>query len=116
MKRNVDLTKNRFFSNNNSINDVNILDSHISKKCKFPWDFCFKDDDFCDLDQRLNAVVITGNKATRQKINYYRQMNSLDYCDCCGKRMNLKPWNKEVGVCHKCYDSYLKSKDKCRWR
>lgn len=114
MKRNVDLTRNRFFrSNNNSINNANILDS-VTKK--FPWDVCFKDDGFDDLDQRTNSTIITGNKTTRQKVNYYKQINNLNYCDCCGQVMNLKPWDKEIGICHKCNDSYLKSKDKCKWR
>lgn len=39
-----------------------------------------------------------------------------NYCDCCGKRMNLKPWDKELGVCHKCWDKHLNKDDKCKWR
>ena len=43
-------------------------------------------------------------------------MDSLDYCDCCGKRMNLKPWNWELGICHQCSGYYQKQEDKCKWR
>lgn len=117
MKRNIDLTENRFFSNNNWFNGVLTLGLVTGEK--FPWNAFLKeiksDDDF-DLEHQRNAIIVVGNKETRAKVKFYREMDSSDYCDCCGKRMNLKPWDIEIGVCHKCNNYYLKDKDKCKWR
>ena len=86
---------------------------------KFPWNAYIKeiksDDDF-DMDHQRKAIIAVGDKTTRAKVKEYRQMDSLDYCDCCGTRMNLKPWDREIGVCHKCNDYYQKQEDKCKWR
>ena len=117
MKRNVDLTENRFFSNNNSFNGILIPGLIASKK--FPWSaFVEKietDEDF-KLKNQIDAIIVVGDKKTRAKTKFYREMDSLDYCDCCGKRMNLIPWDKEIGVCHQCHNYYLEDKDKCKWR
>ena len=111
MKRNVDLTENRLFSNN-------ILFSLIIGE-KFPWNTSLEeirsDDDF-DLDHQEKAIIAVGNKSARAKERFYREMDSPDYCDCCGKRMNLKPWDMEIGICHKCYNYYQEEKDRCKWR
>lgn len=121
MKRNVDLTENRFFSSNNWFNDIamGMLTLGIVTKEKFPWNAHLQqirsDDDF-DMDYQRKAIITVGNKAMRAKVKEYRQMDSLDYCDCCGKRMNLKPWDKEIGVCRKCNDYYQEQEDKCKWR
>lgn len=121
MKRNVDLTENRFFSSNNWFNDVaiGVLTLGMITGEKFPWNAYIKeiksDDDF-DMDHQRKAIIAVGDKTTRAKVKEYRQMDSLDYCDCCGTRMNLKPWDREIGVCHKCNDYYQKQKDKCKWR
>ena len=121
MKRNVDLTENRFFSSNNWFNDIamGMLTLGIITKEKFPWNAHLQqirsDDDF-DMDHQRKAIIAVGNKAMRAKVKEYRQMDSLDYCDCCGKRMNLKPWDREIGVCRKCNDYYQEQEDKCKWR
>lgn len=120
MKRNVDLTENRFFSSNNPFNDISIgvLTAGIVTGEKFPWNAYIEiidpDNDLYTNQQK--TIIIVGNKKTRAKIKEYRQMDSLDYCDCCGKRMNLKPWDLEIGVCHQCNDHYTKQEDKCKWR
>lgn len=121
MKKNVDLTENRFFSSNNWFADIDmgVLPLGVITKEKFPWkthlEQIHSDDDF-DIDHQQKAVIAVGNKKTRSEAKEYRQMCSLDYCDCCGKRMNLKPWDCEIGICHKCNDYYKKQKDKCKWR
>ena len=115
MKRNVDLTENRFFSNSSQL--VSRLFSDITGK--FPWNFDFlkiKSEDDLDLGHQRKSIIALGDKATRAKIKEYRKMDSLDYCDCCGARMNLKPWDRELGVCHKCNEYYEKSFDRCKWR
>lgn len=121
MKRNVDLTENRFFSSNNRFNDISIgvLTLGIITGEKFPWNAHIREiktDDDLDLDHQRKSIIAVGNKKTRVKVKKYRQMDSLDYCDCCGIRMNLKPWDKEIGVCHKCDEYYQKQEDKCKWR
>lgn len=121
MKRNVDLTENRFFSRNNWFNDISIgvLTLGIITGEKLPWNAYIKEiksDDDLNMDHQRKAIIAVGDKATRSKVKEYRQMDSLDYCDCCGARMNLKPWDREIGVCHKCNDHYQKQEDKCKWR
>ena len=121
MKRNVDLTENRFFSSDNWFADITmgVLTLGIITKEKFPWNARLqqiRSDDDLDLDHQRKAIIAVGNKAMRAKVKEYRQMDSLDYCDCCGTRMNLKPWDREIGVCHKCNDYYQKQEDKCKWR
>lgn len=89
MKNNVDLTENMIFSRNASVSYDNDL---------------------------THSIIITGNREERKNINFYRQIDNENYCDCCGQRMNLKPWIKEIGICHQCDAHYLKQKDKCLWR
>lgn len=117
MKRNVDLTSNRFFSNNNRFNGVLTLGLVTGEK--FPWNAFVErvmSDDDLDTDHQRKAIIAVGNKVTRAKVKFYREMDSEDYCDCCGVRMNLKPWDRELGVCHKCERYYLKEQDRCKWR
>ena len=120
MKRNIDLTENRFFSSTTWFNDIamGVLTLGILTGEKFPWNAHLEQihsDDDLDMDHQRKAIIAVGNKKTRAKVKEYRQMDSLDYCDCCGKRMNLKPWDLEIGICHQCNDYYTKE-DKCKWR
>lgn len=121
MKRNVDLTEDRFFSSNNWFNDIaiGVLTLAMITSEKFPWNAQVieinSDNDF-DMEHQRKAIIAVGNKATRAKVKEVRQMGSLDYCDRCGSRMNLKPWDREIGICHKCNNYYQKQKDKCKWR
>lgn len=121
MKRNVDLTWNRFFSSNNWLNDsaIGVLTFSGITVEKFPWNAYIKEiksNDEFDLEHQRKSIIAVGNKAMRAKVKKYRQMNSFDYCDCCGVRMNLKPWDGEIGICHKCNNYYEKDVDKCKWR
>ncbi len=115
MKRNVDLTENSFFSNNNLLNGI-ITIGHITNE-KFPWDISFEaitSDE--DMVGQSNAIIITGNKTTRAKKKYYSEMYNPNVCDCCGRIMNILPWYNEIGICHKCDSFYKAKKDKCKWR
>ena len=116
MKENVDLTENRLFSND-WLGDI--LTFNLITVNKFPWNASIKEirtNDDLDLDHQKNAIITVGNKKTRAKVKFYREMDSSDYCDCCGKRMNTKPWNKEIGTCHNCDNIFFKDEDKCIWR
>lgn len=123
MKNNVDLTENRLFSRNNFFEDMalGVLTLSMLTGGKFPWDIgTFKqiqsDDEF-DLRHQKKSLIALGDKKQRAEVAEYRKMDSLDYCDCCGTRMNLKPWDIELGVCHKCNDYYEKQdKVRCPWK
>ena len=119
MKENIDLTESMIFSRGNW--QFDILGSMINKlmlnEYRFPWNIkTIKSEDDLDLGHQRKSVIVLGDKATRAKIKECRQMDSLDYCDCCGARMNLKPWDRELGVCHKCNEYYGKSFGRCKWR
>lgn len=123
MKRNVDLTQNRIFSNNFGNMTVNAIlnGRRIIINGVYPWDYSniiteVNSDDELDMDHQKRSIIALGDKAMRSRIKEFRQMDSLNYCDCCGIRMNLKPWDREYGVCHRCNSYYLKDDDKCKWR
>lgn len=121
MKRNIDLTENRMFSSDNWFTDMSIgvLTLGLITGEKFPWNAhipTIHSDDELDLDHQQKSIIALGDKAMRARIKEYRQMYSDNYCDCCGIRMNLKPWDREIGICHRCNLSYKKDDDKCKWR
>lgn len=123
MKDNVDLTENQIFSRKSPFEDMalGVLTLRIITGSKFPWDIGdfrqIRSDDEFDIEHQRVSLIALGDKKKRAEIAEYRKMDSLDYCDCCGARMNLKPWHMEMGVCHKCNEYYEgKGKDKCLWR
>lgn len=122
MKNNVDLTENQLFSRSNFFQDIalGVLTLGIITGSKFPWDLKdfrqIKSDDEFDLDHQRKSLIAVGDKKQRAEVAEFRKMDSLNYCDCCGARMNLKPWDREMGVCHKCNEYYEKQdKQKIPW-
>ena len=116
MNSNIDLTENRFFS---SSPFRSILSLFKITGEKYPWNIQtlgIKSDDDLDLEHQRKSIIAVGNKATRAQIKEFRKMDSPNYCDCCGKRMNLKPWDKEIGICHSCEERYEKKSEKGKWR
>lgn len=116
MKRNIDLTESRIFSN-----DIfrQFLKTEVARRfLGKPWEHrkivVINSED--DLEHQKESIIALGNKTKRAEIRGYREMDSLDYCDCCGARMNLHPWDREIGVCHKCDYEMNKYNDKCLWR
>lgn len=109
MKDNVDLTLDRTFSRRRRFSpDIRI------RLTKIPW---YTDND--NIDARISyatSLILVGNKHQRESQRHFKRMDSSDYCDCCGGRMNLHPWDKELGVCHKCESKMDVSKNKCPWR
>lgn len=123
MKNNVDLTENRLFSRNNFFQDMalGVLTLSMLTGSNFPWDTGtfrqIQSDDEFDLDHQKISLIALGNKKQRAEVAEYRKMDSENYCDCCGARMNLKPWHIEYGTCQKCTDYYAKQdKVKCPWK
>lgn len=41
---------------------------------------------------------------------------SSQYCDCCGKKINIKPWKFEIRICDECNNDFINKQDKCIWR
>lgn len=115
MKNNVDLTENQLFSRGNFFQDMalGVLTLSILTGSKFPWG----SDDGFDLDHQKKSLIALGDKKQRAEIAEYRKMDNVNYCDCCGARMNLKPWDREIGICRKRDDYYAKKdKGKCPWK
>lgn len=116
MKRNVDLTENRIFSGGNFFGALGVSTSPTIKS-EYPWIAHLKGiTDDLYLKCQKDSIIAIGTKNNRLEIKYLCQMDSLNYCDCCGVRMNLKPWEREIGVCHKCNSYYKKDQNKCLWR
>lgn len=117
MKNNVDLTENQLFSRGNFFQDMalGVLTLGMITGSKFPWDLKdfrqIKSDDEFDLDHQRKSLIAVGDKKQRAEVAEFRKMDSLNYCDCCGARMNLKPWDREIGTCRKC-DEYYEKQDK----
>lgn len=117
MKNNVDLTENQLFSRSNFFQDMalGVLTLATLAGSKFPWDLKgfrqIKSDDEFDLDHQRKSLIAVGNKKQRAEVAEFRKMDSANYCDCCGARMNLKPWDREVGICRKC-DDYYENQDR----
>lgn len=123
MKKNVDLTENQIFSRNNLFADMalGVLQLSTLARSKFPWDLKdfrkMRSSDEFDLEHQIKSLIDVGDKKQRSEVAEFRKMDSLDYCDCCGSRMNLKPWDREIGICRKCNEHY-ENYDKARfpWR
>lgn len=118
MKSEIDLTENRIFSGNRrtSQNDL-LIDSLFSKS---PWNRYMKlvelDDDL-DSEYRTEPIIATGNKKERARIDSCREAIDGNHCDCCGAKLNIKPWNREFGLCRKCNEYYEKLDwNRCLWR
>lgn len=120
MKNNVDLTENQIFSRNNFFEDIalGVLILPIISRAKIPWDLKdfrhIRPDDELDSEHQRKSLIAVGDKKQRAEVAEFRKMDSIDYCDCCGARMNLNPWDREIGVCRKCNDYYEK-KDKVKF-
>lgn len=114
MKATVDLTANRMFRNEQRVVDT-ILKSCLDKVgTKCPWNVAiFKHPTHVET----KSLIFVGNKQHRQDLLYLYQMDSPDYCDCCGVHMNRVPWRKEYGICRTCHADYLtRNYDKVLWR
>ena len=83
----------------------------------YPWNVYHRY--FGDMDKQRKAIIATGNKVERAEVKLLRQMDNGNYCERCGKQINLKPWNKRIGLCEKCDEALMHENttfDKCKWR
>ena len=115
MKPNIDLTENQIFSR---INFDSIVNTISIKYFRIPWNIGsdYSGDEY-DLSHQKKSLIALGDRKQREEVKLYRKMDSGNYCECCGKRINLTPWNKEIGLCKKCDKSMeYDFNDKCPWR
>lgn len=100
MKHNIDLTENFDFNRHSG----GRLVPYIAEKVfsKIPWKFS-KSDEFWSDEQPL---IVCGTGNFRKQFNQYSDLNSGDFCDCCGSPFRI-PWRFEIGVCKTCHDYYI---------
>lgn len=118
MKPNVDLTLNRMFRDNNlSLKEI------VTQIRHFPWSdnrfslIRINTEDELDMNHQRKSVIALGDKKMRAEIKELRNMDSGNYCDCCGAKLDTKPWDKPIGLCHRCEQyEYDEWHDKCPWR
>lgn len=112
MKSNIDLTENRMFRSNKTIQEwhLNLTIAGGTSHNRFPWVLDTNE----DLVKQRDSIIATGNKSERARIQEYRKIESRNYCDCCGDRLNIFPWDNEIGLCRKCNDFY-KFEDRKIW-
>lgn len=110
MKNNVDLTLNNMFSFETE--REYIIFSKLKSLKRHLWDF-----ERLELSsERESDLVITGNKREREKWREIMRAISSQYCDCCGKKINIKPWKFEIRICNECNNDFINKQDKCIWR
>lgn len=50
-------------------------------------------------------------------VNIRGDMDSMNFCDRCGERLNVIPWDRQIGLCKRCGEEFEKEfDDKCKWR
>lgn len=109
MKKTVDLTENRQFSN-----EFGILFSLID--LKFPWQATEEIVECKDTDlETLEELFLTGSATERDKKRYIGQLYSSCYCDRCGKLLQGTSWRRTYGLCSKCY-SIVEEQCSKHWR
>lgn len=110
MKNNVDLTLNNMFSS--GVNEDVPLSFKLQSLKRHLWDF-----ERLELSsERESDLIIIGNKREREKWREIMRAISSQYCDCCGKKINIKPWKFEIRICNECNNDFINKQDKCIWR
>lgn len=93
MKKNVDLTENKIFSN---WNKRTVILGPFNSIPKFPWHQAE------NINTRDNQLVLTGYV---KDIKYKKEISSYinrDKCERCGKPFTSCPWNFYYGLCKQC--------------
>ena len=56
-------------------------------------------------NQAAEELIITGTRHRRHLMQLEADINSGDYCDCCGVSLMKKPWARQYGLCIACSNS-----------
>lgn len=109
MKRTVDLTENRQFSD-----ELGTMFSFL--KLKFPWQATEEIVECKDTDlETLEELFLTGSSTERDKKRYIEKLYSSSYCDRCGKSLQNMAWRRTFGLCSECY-SIVEEQCNKHWR
>lgn len=114
MKRNVDLTAGRIFSQ-----DIRVIpDLLLHGLFNFhPWDYehirVVHSD--ADLISNRSGFVLCGNATQRQAQRFNKSLDSGEICECCGTDLTKKPWAKRYCLCQQCNERLKKDLEKS-WR
>ena len=107
MKTNVDLTRNRDFSNNSNI-VLNSVVSLLKENKRIPWswkeDTILVTSDAQFESQELFMIGTTKRIKTRKQ---YKALINNDICDCCGTSINRYSWFTSLSkktLCTMCED------------
>ena len=117
MKRNVDLTQNRLFSQDS--NQIGIgefrrrvlsgpqsgianLIEFIGKRHMWDYDNAIWTEMHDGFEENTNPLVMCGNASQRRVQRRRESWDSGELCDCCGADLTLKPWEKQYCLCRKC--------------
>lgn len=103
MRDNIDLTSNRMFR------DSVHLNINLRQHREFPWSLEhvfiptqeYSDTDVSIIPLRKQSIIL-GNKRQRAYHNMLIEMDSQNYCDCCGGTLIAIPWNRTYGLCGRC--------------
>lgn len=106
MRRNIDLTDNMMFSRPHvDIRGINLrlLEKNLGRKLRLwnPNDWVSDDNKDSMIDRQAQLFPL-GDRAEREFIKECKEMDSMDYCDCCGASLVMHPWDRQIGLCKRC--------------
>lgn len=110
MRDNIDLTANRMFQSHRRV----VMPGWVSTVLgKYPWNkpplMLASDLDNDILHGRNIPLIVLGNKSDRHSTTTIMQIDSGEYCDCCGAYLNAIPWDRTYGLCRKCMEDMRKN-------
>lgn len=119
MKPNVDLTIDRKFRNRNATSPVrrmsllkSLLKAYSNER--FPW--AINVSRISSTLIKTNALLYTGNKKERLHKKENFEYENGTFCDCCGVRLDKKPWKKGLYLlCAECDLSLNKGHQRTYW-
>lgn len=109
MKKNVDLTENKIFSN---WNKRTFILGPIDSISKFPWSFTNKNNDEHINEKTLFFTGYVKDIKFRKSLITYMEGSC---CDRCGKSLYKGPWNFHYRLCYEC-DQDLETDVSKTWR
>lgn len=106
MRRNIDLTENMMFSRNG----LSIRSSILRHKGKnlwrkfYNWNFDLINDGSQkdSIIDRERQIIHLGDYTERHFIKECIEMDSGNFCDCCGASLLKHPWSRQFGLCKRC--------------
>lgn len=118
MKRNIDLTQDRIFSND-WLDDLvtSVLTVGLLTGEKIPWNANITELEPFKSENDETPLIAIGNKEDRSKEAFRQRMINREHCERCGDKLHLHPWDKNIGLCDKCNKSLDETYgDRCKWR